>query len=302
MPPNNRLAPPLRNSLASYVPAPLDPNMMPPEVQPSYGLRSRAENLSIGLGRGITEQLRGTKQLVTDPVGSARALVEAARAAGTDPMIILQMLREMRQKAMSGAMGFGEVAGGMLPIGPRKAPSLSNVVKPKDYYSDQFQRVKDLATGRKYPKIDELTGDYDYRPDESIVIPSQDRYGNYAQGNEWTIKRKVGDGMIRLSTKIDNPVVGGDIRYMHADLESFSAPTGTGSATKMYLDALAIAQEKNAGFMSASAGTRSDAADAIYRRLKAKGVPFKLDKDGAWVLEPDKLAAIDLSEISAKFK
>lgn len=151
MPPNNRLAPPLRNSLASYVPAPLDPNMMPPEVQPSYGLRSRAENLSIGLGRGITEQLQGTKQLVTDPVGSVRALVEAARAAGTDPMIILQMLREMRQKAMSGAMGFGEVAGGMLPLGVRGQPApVSRITEP----SRAFENLWHGSSNPAFEKFD----------------------------------------------------------------------------------------------------------------------------------------------------
>lgn len=119
MPPNNRLAPPVRNALASYVPAPLDSNMLPPKVQPSYGLRSRLENLSIGLGRGVTEQLQGAKQLATDPVGSVRAFVDAARAAGADPMSIIRALRELRQKAASGPIGFGEVMGGMLPLGPR---------------------------------------------------------------------------------------------------------------------------------------------------------------------------------------
>jgi hypothetical protein len=155
MPPNNRLAPPLRNSLASYVPAPLDPNMMPPEVQPSYGLRSRAENLSIGLGRGITEQLQGTKQLVTDPVGSVRALVEAARAAGTDPMIILQMLREMRQKAMSGAMGFGEVAGGMLPLGVRGQPPVANMANIPSRFPrvDEIEGIAMGPAGKVKPRV-----------------------------------------------------------------------------------------------------------------------------------------------------
>jgi hypothetical protein len=155
MPPNNRLAPPLRNSLASYVPAPLDPNMMPPEVQPSYGLRSRAENLSIGLGRGITEQLQGTKQLVTDPVGSVRALIEAARAAGTDPMIILQMLREMRQKAMSGAMGFGEVAGGMLPLGVRGQPPVANMANIPSRFPrvDEIEGIAMGPAGKVKPRV-----------------------------------------------------------------------------------------------------------------------------------------------------
>jgi hypothetical protein len=129
--------------------------MMPPEVQPSYGLRSRAENLSIGLGRGITEQLQGTKQLVTDPVGSVRALVEAARAAGTDPMIILQMLREMRQKAMSGAMGFGEVAGGMLPLGVRGQPPVANMANIPSRFPrvDEIEGIAMGPAGKVKPRV-----------------------------------------------------------------------------------------------------------------------------------------------------
>lgn len=302
MPPNNRLAPPLRNSLASYVPAPLDPNMMPPEVSPRFGVGDYAENLSIGVGEGLTSRLKSAKQTLQDPVQAVKETAMAIRQMYDDPMLALQALRQLRQQVMSGPIGMGQAIGEMAPVGVRKTPSLSNVVKSENFYSDQFKRIKDLATGRKYPEIDELTGDYNYQPGESIVIPSPDRYGNFAQGNKWTIERKVGDGTIRLSTKIDDAPIGDDIRYMRADLESFDAPTGTGSATQMYLDALAIAQEKNAGFMSASARTRSDAADNIYKRLKAKGIPFKLDKDGAWVLEPNKLATIDLSEIAAKLK
>lgn len=140
MPPNNRLAPPVRNALASYVPAPLDYNMMPPEVQPSYGLRARLENLSYGLGKGVTEQLQGTKQLVTDPVGSVRAFVDAARAAGADPMSIIRALRELRQKAASGPIGFGEVMGGMLPLGVRGAPRVAQMAN----MPSRFPRVDDI--------------------------------------------------------------------------------------------------------------------------------------------------------------
>jgi len=122
MPPNNRLAPPLRNSLASYVPAPLEPGMLP-QTPSRYGMQDRLTNLSIGMGRGLTDQLEGTKQLVTQPVATAQALIEAARQMGTDPRIILEMLRAARQKAMSGALGLGELIGGNVPLGVRGAPA-----------------------------------------------------------------------------------------------------------------------------------------------------------------------------------
>ena len=123
MPPNNRLAPPLRNSLASYVPAPLEPGMLP-QTSSRYGMQDRLTNLSIGMGRGLTDQLEGTKQLVTQPVATAQALIEAARQMGTDPRIVLDMLRAARQKAMSGSLGLGELIGGNVPLGVRGAPKM----------------------------------------------------------------------------------------------------------------------------------------------------------------------------------
>lgn len=126
MPPNNRLAPPLRNSLASYIPAPLEPGMLP-QTPSGYGMQDRLTNFSIGMGRGLTDQLQGTKQLVTQPVATAQALIEAARQMGTDPRIVLDMLRAARQKAMSGALGLGELIGGNVPLGVRGAPVMREI-------------------------------------------------------------------------------------------------------------------------------------------------------------------------------
>jgi len=120
--PQNRLAPPLQNSLAYSVPAPLEPGMRRP-VPERLVLKRELENFSMGLGRGLTAGLEGTKQLLTQPVATARALVEAARQMGTDPGIVLEMLRAARQKAMSGSLGLGELIGENLTPGVRnRAP------------------------------------------------------------------------------------------------------------------------------------------------------------------------------------
>jgi hypothetical protein len=79
------------------------------------------------MGRGLTDQLEGTKQMVTQPVATAQALIEAARQVGTDPRIILEMLRAARQKAMSGALGLGELIGGNVPLGVRGAPVMREI-------------------------------------------------------------------------------------------------------------------------------------------------------------------------------
>jgi len=143
MPPNNRLAPPLRNSLASYVPAPLEPGMLP-QTPSGYGMQDRLTNLSIGMGRGLTDQLEGTKQLVTQPVATAQALIEAARQMGTDPRIVLDMLRAARQKAMSGALGLGELIGGNVPMGVRGAP----VMREIDVYHGSPHRFEEFDASK----------------------------------------------------------------------------------------------------------------------------------------------------------
>jgi hypothetical protein len=100
---------------------------MLPQTPSRYGMQDRLTNLSIGMGRGLTDQLEGTKQLVTQPVATAQALIEAARQMGTDPRIILEMLRAARQKAMSGALGLGELIGGNVPMGVRGAPVMREI-------------------------------------------------------------------------------------------------------------------------------------------------------------------------------
>ncbi len=80
--------------------------------------RTNLENLSIGLGEGLTNQLEGIKGMVTDPIGTAKGVYEAGKAVVRDPAIIASALRQMGQKAMSGPLNAGEVIGEM--IGPRK--------------------------------------------------------------------------------------------------------------------------------------------------------------------------------------
>jgi len=122
MPPPNRLAPPLNNSLAYSVPRPLEPGMLPPPPS-RFVPRRELENLSIGMGRGIRSGMEGTAQMLTQPIATAQALIEAARQVGADPRIVLDMLRAARQKAMSGSLGLGELVGENVTPGMRGRPS-----------------------------------------------------------------------------------------------------------------------------------------------------------------------------------
>lgn len=133
-PPNNRLALPARNAmldpnaLGQTVPAPYIPGATPTPASRFVPGRE-LENLSIGIGRGITGQLEGAKQMLTNPVGTVRSILEAARQIGADPMTVLRMLQSARQQAMSGGLGAGEMIGGMLPM-----PKLGNPMRELDVY------------------------------------------------------------------------------------------------------------------------------------------------------------------------
>jgi hypothetical protein len=94
------------------------PTLTGPTTAPRRSVRTDLENLSAGLGQGITTQLEGIKGLITDPVGTAKGAYEAARAVVRDPSVLAAALSQMGQKAMSGPLGAGEVIGEM--IGPRK--------------------------------------------------------------------------------------------------------------------------------------------------------------------------------------
>ena len=114
-----------RRRLANVVPVPASGQ---PEVAPTPSLRSNLENLSIGLGEGLTNQLEGVRALVTDPIGSAKGAYEGVVAAVRDPSIIADALRYTAQQAASGPLGAGEVIGEMVgPMRTRGTPVMQEI-------------------------------------------------------------------------------------------------------------------------------------------------------------------------------
>ena len=153
MPLNNRLAPPVQNSLAGYIPMPLEPGMLPPPPT-RFVPRRELENLSIGMGRGVTSGLEGTKQMLTQPVATAQALIEAARQLGTDPQIVLEMLRAARQKAMSGSLGLGELIGeNFTPTMRGRAPMMNRITEPERALGDLWHGSPNPAFDRFDPAV-----------------------------------------------------------------------------------------------------------------------------------------------------
>ena len=109
-----------RRRMLESIPTPA--GTTPAQPAPQADFRTNLENLSIGVGEGLTNQLEGVRGLVTDPVGTAKGVYEAGKAVVRDPAIIASALRQMGSKAMSGPLGAGEVIGEM--IGPRKTGSV----------------------------------------------------------------------------------------------------------------------------------------------------------------------------------
>lgn len=140
MPPVNRLAPPPANSFAEY--GPYGPVTSDPAASAAY-----QQQLVSGLGSGLANQLRGMYQTVrhaatSRPIDDIRGALASLAALYDDPMQALQALREMRQRAMSGPQGLGQVLGELAPLpGPRGVPNA----------------MKMASTGRsKFPRVDEI--------------------------------------------------------------------------------------------------------------------------------------------------
>lgn len=142
MPPVNRLAPPSQNSLAYSVPVPLEPGMLLPPPPRRFVPMRELENFSIGMGRGIRNGLEGTKQMLTQPVATAQALIAAAQQIGADPRIILDMLRAARQKAMSGSLGLGELIGeNVMPTMRGRGGPVSRMAGPEDFMARRKRQL-----------------------------------------------------------------------------------------------------------------------------------------------------------------
>jgi len=67
-----------RRRMLESIPTPA--GTTPAQPAPQADFRTNLENLSIGVGEGLTNQLEGIKGIVTDPVGTAKGVYEAGKA------------------------------------------------------------------------------------------------------------------------------------------------------------------------------------------------------------------------------
>ena len=125
-------SPPARTDLSRHIPTPASPSSGNVTRRPSRSsLTTDLENLSIGMGRGLTSQLEGLKTLVTEPRQVYEGLKEFAGQVIDDPRVLAEMAREYGVKATSGPLGFGEVAGEFLsPVRGGKVPKVEIMKAP----------------------------------------------------------------------------------------------------------------------------------------------------------------------------
>ena len=269
MPPNNRLAPPLRNSLASYVPAPLDPNMLPPEVSPRFGVGDYAQNLSIGVGEGLTLRLKSAKQTLQDPVQAVKETAMAIRQMYDDPMLALQALRQLRQQIMSGPLGAGQAIGEMAPISIRGAP----VMQELDVYHGTPHRFEPTPANPlgEFDASKIGTGEGAQAYGHGVYLAEAPQV---AEGYKKTITQSMTSGAQR---RLQN--AGGDLDKAIADTEARAAKYRQGGA-KSYAEAAeedlrGLRQFKEAGEWTSGLLYKADLPDEMIDRMLDWDKPLK---------------------------
>jgi hypothetical protein len=111
---------------------------------PSRNLRRDLENLSIGIGEGLTNQLEGIKGIVTDPMGAVKGAYETVKGVVRDPSVIADALRYSAQKAGSGPLGAGEVIGEMVSPMRGKPPVMQEI----DVYHGSPHRFEEFDASK----------------------------------------------------------------------------------------------------------------------------------------------------------
>ncbi|MGA1190334.1 MAG: hypothetical protein ACO3UV_13240 [Pseudomonadales bacterium] len=129
-------------NLREYVPTPS--NVPQPQIDPRLSPLDQAEQLSMGLGTGVVNQLEGAKQLVTDPIGSAKALYEGGREIVRNPALLGEMAQDIYGRATSGPMGFGEVVGEFVNPLRVRAP----VMREIDVYHGSPHRFEEFDASK----------------------------------------------------------------------------------------------------------------------------------------------------------
>ena len=280
-------------------------------------LRRAYEAYQAYIGQPFQQAVRGGVRgyfglpLMSDASATGREAYRQGEALGYTPGVgmpagAVRLAAEGVQALPSVAGEIGRVISAM-PSGAARAQAedfaryqrsipptdVSRMVGPLGY-KEKLQEATDMALGKKLPQFD--------ANDNLIRIPGVSEIsggpGFLGAPPVWQLDRNVDGGTIRFTAGIQPPAVGEDVGTMSWAMEALGDPKrGTGAATEMFLEVLAIAQKSGAKYRSDS--VMSDASYALHERLKRAGVKF--GKDGnAYTLDEDQLANLNLPAIAEK--
>lgn len=102
--------------------------------------------------------------------------------------------------------------------------------------------------------------------------------------------------ILTIGENIDEPELMGGYLEVVADADLIG---GMGTSTYLYIAGLGVAQQEGKGWRSDS--VLSDESDAMYRRLRDLGVPFKGPTHGIHSISAEELAKVDVESLDTKF-
>lgn len=146
-----------RTPLSDYIPQPADPTL--PQSQPALGPKQYAENVSIGIGQGVRDQLAGLLRSAQNPKETLQAIYGLATSPDQWPAMAKDAAVEAYQRATSGPLGLGAVIGANL--GPRRIPEAPRTMsvmdhiqpKPGDTLVNHAQRKVNAAVASGDPAL-----------------------------------------------------------------------------------------------------------------------------------------------------
>jgi hypothetical protein len=123
-----------------------------PSVPSLKEINRALENLSIGMGYGIQNQMEGLYQMAAHPVQTGKGMAQLGQAVYKNPGLLGDLLKSEYQRGTSGLLGFGEVLGenlspGMFRRNPRNLLDLTT-------YHGSPHRINNVTPDAPYGKFD----------------------------------------------------------------------------------------------------------------------------------------------------
>ena len=227
---------------------------------------------------------------------------EKARGQGIGKKILDDVLGQYDPESISAAVSSPAALNLLYQRGfrPIRSPSASKDEALKMMRDDSSVTMV-VPQGSKAPREEAQRGSVGVEPSKFPEVKRGDI--KTTQLTDGIVQqRKFDNGSaIELTVRIDK-----DDKLANAYLEADSGgpmgtedvPTGTGTATTMYKNALRYARDKGVGWKSDS--IMSDESFRMYNRLIEQGVPFEFD-GSQFVLPAEKLAAVPDEVLSTNY-